>query len=202
MGMTTNRPLAPFSAARRLTLLILLVLGLLAAGCLPQDASFNLGLSTGRIDGNVDMAALDASLGAPIVVAIKHHHRFSGYQEDERPVTHPTAHVVRVYRDGRFTVSMPSDVVSMEIMVLIPGFLSRSYSFKRSLGLGNITLRPTLTRQPEWRSHFYTFIQPQVQHLIVETRYQLADAEQQQLATWLTAQQQRLARDTTAPTAN
>jgi len=201
MGMTTNRLSTPRKAALRLRLLLLLSAGLLAAGCLPRDATFDLGISTGRIDGNIDMAALDETLGPPLVVSIKHHHRYSGYREDEQPITHPTAHVVRVARDGRFTVSMPSDVVSIEVMVLLPGFLTRSYTFKRSLGLGNITIRPSITRQPEWRSHFYTYIQPQVQHLIVEARYQLADAEQQQLATWLTDQQRRLQAGRNAPAA-
>ena len=201
MGMTTSRPPARHSGVRRLPVSILLVLGLIAAGCLPQDAAFDLGISTGRIDGSIDMGALDASLGPPLVVAIKHHHRFSGYREDDRPITHPTAHVARVSREGSFTVSMPADVVSVEVMVLMPGYLSRSYRFQRSLGLGNITLRPTIGREPEWRSHFYTYIQPQVQHLIVEARYQLADAEQQRLATWLLDQQQRLARDQPAPAA-
>jgi nicotinamide riboside kinase len=44
----------------------------------------------------------------------------------------------------------------------------------------------------DWRSHFYTYLQPQLEHLITEQRYELSAFDQERLTAWLNDQKRRL----------
>ncbi len=87
---------------------------------------------------------------------------------------------------------MPADVVSVDIMFIAADHLTDTFRFARSLGLGRITYTAVLRPMRDWRSHFHTFLEPQLQHLIVEHRYRLAQREQKLLGEWLEAQKARL----------
>lgn len=175
----------------RCTVLLMIVAVGFLGGCLPADADFSLGISTSRIDGRFNLERLDTGSGPPLVIAIKHHHKFTTLDAESR-ITHPTAHVIRVDPSGAFTVFMPSDVVAIDLILMAPDHLSRQFAFKRSLGVGDITIKAELKPMPAWRSHFYTFIEPQLQHMVVEQRYEMNEFEQGLLFDWLTAQQKRL----------
>jgi hypothetical protein len=53
----------------------------------------------------------------------------------------------------------------------------------------------------DWRSHFYTYLIPELEHVIVEPRYQLPLPDQAQLSTWIGAQRKRLEAERKPPPA-
>ena len=165
---------------------------MMVAGCLPPQAEFEWGLGTNNITGT--MASLPAKPPGEggIVVAYKHHHQFIT-DGDGRALLRPTAHVVPVSSSGSFYVSMPADVVAIGLLFIAPGRLTEQFHFKRQLGVGDITYHAAMVSMPDWRNHYYTFLIPQLEHLIVESRYRLAPEGVQLLSNWLQAQNRRLA---------
>lgn len=171
-------------------------------GCLPPRADFEVGFGTTEIVGTVNVGTGGAAGHDALVVILKNHYKFIPlYQNDNfgprnslaraGSITHPTAHVQEVGASGTFAISMPFDVVSVDVMFIAPDHLTDTFSYARSLGLGRITYRADLPPMPDWRGHFYTFLEPQLQDLIVDQRYQLADRDQKRLGDWLLAQKKR-----------
>jgi hypothetical protein len=164
---------------------------LLLVSCLPPEATFRPGIGTGEIRGTVDLPPPDPDAGPPLIVVYKHHNKLIGFQ-GERAVTHPTAHLATVGEFGQFTISMPADVTSMDIFFVAPGRLTDVFHFQRQLGIGVVTYRARLPVIPDWRSHFYTYLEPELEHVIVESRYGLSPNDSETLARWLSDQTRRL----------
>lgn len=180
-----------------------LALAVLAGACSPPNTEYELGFGTSAVLGIIDLGQDTADESDAIVVVLKNHDmfipigrrdQFSGAANPEftRNITHPTAHVVRVSRKGAFLIDMPSNVVSMDIMFIARDKLTRRAHFKRSAAIGRIKYRAILASMPDWRSHFYTYLEPQLQEYIVEPRYRLSTLEQRMLGEWLSQQKQSL----------
>lgn len=185
------RPRRAGGGPARWPLLLALGAALALGACFPPQASYDVGLATSRVTGFVNARPADPTLGGPLIVVLKYHHQYVTYG-DGSPVLRPSAHVVRPGRAGGFSVDMPSDVVSMEMFFIAPEHLTQVFRFRRQIGVGNIHYRADLQPMQDWRSHYYTFLSPQLEHLIVEPRYNLAPAEQRMLAEWLQVQNARL----------
>lgn len=188
---------AKFAGIALLGLLVML------AGCFPPNTDYEFGFGTSMVTGTMDLGGDDPIASDAIVVVLKNHdtfiplgrrEEFSGaaHPEFTRSITHPTANVVPVARSGAFVVRMPTDVVSVDIMFIARDRLTRRVRFTRSAIIGRIKYRAVLPRMPDWRSHFYTFLEPQLQQFIVEERYRLPRAEQKVLGDWLDHQKQTL----------
>jgi hypothetical protein len=178
------------AAALRAALLLAAVAALLGA-CLPPQAHYSVGLGTSRISGYLLADPAQPAPGGPLVVIYLYHHQFVNYA-DGSAVLLTSARVVRPGRHGDFSIDVPADVVRMDILFIAPGHLTELYHFQRQLGVGDIDYRTTLKSMPDWRAHYYTFLSPQLQELIVEPRYRLAPAEQQVLVDWMQEQDARL----------
>ena len=176
---------------------------MLLQGCLPSRATFELGFGTSEVVGTVELDAGSAVEDEAIIVVQKNHYKFlpanfgaSPFDpsplEAAQSLTHPTAHLAMIDHNGGFAISMPSDVVSMEIWFVAPGRLTEVFKYNRSAGIRRVFYRAFLPVAPDWRNHFYTYLVPQLQHFIVEARYRLSDQDQKQLADWLDAQKNRL----------
>ncbi len=187
-----RRSRARFPAAFLPVPIALGLLGLLLAGCLPPQADFEWGVGTSRITGFMTSLPTAPPGEGAIVVAYKFHHQFITYG-DGQAVLRPTAHVVSVGSAGDFSISMPADVVAMDILFIAPERLTEQFHFKRQLGVGDVTYRAVMRPMGDWRSHYYTFLIPQLEHLIVESRYRLAPEGVERLSAWLQAQNRRLA---------
>lgn len=170
-----------------LPLALLLPLG----GCLGPDASYKFGLSTSEVVGKLPLSDEVLANGQAIVVVVKYHHTFITLDSGQR-ITRPSAHLAQVYQNGEFRVSMPSNVVAMDLYFIEPDHLTDTYHFKRQVGVGEVTYRPKMPPMPDWRSHFYTFLQPQLQHFIAEPRYAMNTGDQQKLTEWLMAREKAL----------
>ena len=182
----------------------LFVLSLLVTGgCAPPNTEYKFGLSTTSVTGTVIVEDGGPDKVQPIIVVLKNHDTFiprtgqDGFENSSHPVfqqnfTHPTAHVQRVDASGQYVINMPVDVVSMDILFIAKDRLTRRVHFDRRVGIGRINYRAILPVISGWRSHFYTFLEPQLQELIVEDRYQLPERQQQFLDDWLDAQKQRM----------
>ena len=177
---------------RRFLLVVLPAAALLLTGCLPPQADFEFGFGTNRIKGFINVSPSQKADGPPIVVIYKYHHKFVSLEEGGPGLVHPTAHVVQVTRTGAYSIDMPADVVSVDILFIAPGRLTDTFRFNRQLGVGEITYKATLVPMEDWKSHFYTFLSPQLENLIVESRYRLSPRDQQVLSHWLTVQNKRL----------
>lgn len=164
---------------------------LMLAGCLPPQADFSPGLSTQRISGFLNTPGIQPVQGTPLIVVYKFHRSFASVPPQGIVLT-PTAHVVYVARSGAFSISIPWDVVAADVFFIAPGRLTEVFQFKRILGVGNITYRANLKPMTNWRAHFYTFLNPQLQHLIVEKRYRLLPGDLRNLSQWLDFQNRRL----------
>ena len=172
-----------------------------AGGCVQQGASFELGFGTNRINGVIDFGETVPDRRDGLIVILKYHYTFLPRfdQEDDPSAisssgshTHPTAHVLPMERDGVFSVSIPTDVVSVFILFVAADRETDLFRFSRSLGIGDIHYQARLVPVRGWRNHFYTYLEPQLKHLIVETRYGLSSRDQQILTTWLDRQMERL----------
>jgi hypothetical protein len=126
-----------------------------------------------------------------LIVVFQYHYLFQTF-DSERRVYRVSADVRTVDRSGAFRVPMPSDVVTLELIFIAPDRLSNEFRFNRQIGIGQVTYRAALVPHTDWYSHFYTYIQPMLSHLIVESRYQLSNEDQQRLGDWLQAQSARL----------
>jgi len=172
---------------------VLLIAGavLLLAGCLPPQAHFDLGVGTSYIRGYLRADPKQPTPGGTLIVVYQYHHQFVN-NPDGSPVLMPTARVLQPGPYGEFVIDVPTDVVRMDILFIAPEHLTKLFHFRRQLGVGDIDYRATLPAMPDWRSHYYTYLSPQLQNLILEPRYRLAPAEQQLLGQWLQAQNDRL----------
>ena len=161
------------------------------AGCLPSQADFSFGLSTQRISGFLNAPGLKPAQGTPLIVVYKLHRSLASDPSQGSFLT-PTAHVIQVARSGAFSITIPWDVVAVNVFFIAPGRLTEIFQFKRTLGVGNITYQASLKQMTNWRDHFYTFLNPQLQHLIVEKRYRLSPGDLRSLSQWLDFQNRRL----------
>lgn len=180
-----------------------LLCALLLAGCFPPQTDYEFGLGTTEVAGVVDLGNKDPTESDAIVVVLKNHHTFiprsggAAFSDDARSefrgsITRPTAHVQRVDRAGAYYIDMPADVVSVDILFIAFNRLTMRRHFDRSVGIGRINYRAILPAMPGWRDHFYTFLEPQLQEMIVDSRYRLSRAEQKLLGDWLDAQKKLL----------
>ena len=176
----------------------------LLAACLPPQADYRLGLGTNRIRGSVTIPPGTPGIpdstepGGPLVVAYLYHHQFvtSG---SGAAVLVPTARVLRPGPQGDFSLEMSADVVRAELMFIAPGHLTQLFHFQRQLGVGDIDYRAELLRIGDWRSHYYTYLSPQLENLILERRYRLSPSEQQTLGQWLQLQNEQLGAQPSKP---
>ncbi|MCZ6645994.1 MAG: hypothetical protein O7B79_07120 [SAR324 cluster bacterium] len=180
-----------------------LPLCLLLIGCAPPNTAYDFGLGTTEVAGVVDLGGADPSESDAIVVVLKNHYTFittgsgsvlSGdtHPEFRSSITRPTAHIQRIDQSGSYLIDLPADVVSVDVLFLASNYLSKRMHFARSVGIGRINFRAVLPLIPDWRNHFYTYIQPQLQELIVDARYRMAEREQKLLGDWLAARKQTL----------
>jgi hypothetical protein len=169
----------------------LVALGLLLGGCLPPPASYELGLGTSRISGFVYTDPAQPTPGGPLVVAFLYHHQFIE-QADGSAVVSATARVLQPGSSGQFSLALATDVVRAELFFVAPEHLTTVFRFRRQLGVGDITYRAELEAMADWRSHYYTFLSPQLEALILEQRYRLPPDEQQALTAWMQLQDARL----------
>lgn len=188
----TAAPGARARAARRLGLWLALALAGLPAlsGCYPPQASYSFGVSTAEIVGQLDVDDPETA-GPPLILVYKYHYTFME-MEPGVVLTRPTASLAPVRPDGSFAISVPTDVVSLEIFFISPDRLTDLFQFHKQVGIGRIVYRARLPVMRDWRSHFYTYLMPELEHVIVEPRYQLPLSDQTLLGTWIGAQRQRL----------
>ena len=171
--------------------LLLATLGALLGGCLPPQATADFGLGTQRIQGTLRTSAPAPLPGGGLVVVYAYHHQFVT-QPDGSPILSATARVIQPSADGHFSFAMPSDVLRVVVLFVAPGHLTEVFRFSRQLGVGDVTYQADLQPMAGWRDHYYTYLSPQLQNLIVEPRYRLPPQEQQRLAAWLQVQNERL----------
>jgi hypothetical protein len=201
MGRIANL-LLPSPAKIALVITALALTGL-AGACSPPNTEYELGFGTTAVSGIVDLGLDRADESDAIVVVLKNHDMFIPIgQRDElsgaappdfsRNITHPTAHVVQVTPEGAYFIDMPSNVVSMDIMFIARDKLTRRAHFNRSAAISRIKYRAILQPMPDWRSHFYTYLEPQLQDYIVEPRYKLSIRGQRRLGKWLNQQKKSL----------
>ncbi|MEE8434438.1 MAG: hypothetical protein V3S64_06580 [bacterium] len=171
------------------------------AGCFPPQADFSPGVSTLRISGFLNAPGIKPAQGTPLIVVYKFHRSFLSDSPQGR-LLNPTAHVVHVARSGGFSINIPWDVVAADVFFIAPGRLTEVFQFKRTLGVGAITYRANLKPMTNWRDHFYTFLNPQLQHLIVENRYRLSPGDLRKLSQWLDFQNRRLTGQDAGPPVN
>jgi len=170
---------------------VLWVVALLLSGCLPPQASFSPGFGTSEIRGALELPPPDPGAGPPLIVVFQSHSLLTGFS-GESAITRQTVSIATVGQYGEFTIHMPQDVVSVDIVFTAPERLTDTFHFQRQLGVGTVTYTPTLPVIRDWRSHFYTYLEPQLGHLIVDTRYQLSPRDQERLTQWLNDQKRRL----------
>ena len=176
---------------RAAPLLAVLALAALLSACMPQEADFRFGVSTSEVVGYVegDNGPLDPR--DILIIVFQHHYLFETMETQQR-VYRVSADIRGVEGDGSFRVPMPSDVVTLELIVVAPDRLSTEFRFNRQVGIGQVAYHPILQAHSKWYSHFYTYIQPMLSNLIVERRYQLSNEDQQRLGNWLTVQSARM----------
>jgi hypothetical protein len=160
------------------------------SGCLPDRASFRIGMSTSEIVGVLDMSESESS-GPPLILVYKQHYLFAEV-EPGVILTHPTAHLAAIRPDGTFSISIPTDVVEVEAFFIAPNHLTDEFRFHKQVGIGQIVYRPYLPRMPDWRNHFYTYLVPELEHVIVERRYDLPVHDQATLSAWILDQRKRM----------
>lgn len=180
------------SRGRLLGLILpLALLPALLSACLPPQAHYDLGLGTSRITGYLTVVPPRPTPGEPLIVVYQYHHQFVE-RGDGSALLLPTARVIQPRQQGDFSIEVPADVVRMDILFIAPEHLSELFHFQRQLGVGDIEYRARLQAMPDWRSHYYTYLSPQLEDLILEPRYRLAPAEQQVLGRWMQAQDARV----------
>lgn len=198
-----GKPMADKTAKIAKLALPLLAFTVLASACSPPNTGYEFGFGTSVVSGIVELGPDNPRETDAIVVVLKNHDMFiplnqrdefsgAAHAEFTRNITHPTAHVVPVSKEGAYAISLPANVVSVDIMFVARNKLTRRAHFKRSAVIGRITYRAILATMPDWRSHFYTYLEPQLQEYIVEPRYRLSQGEQRLLGDWLTHQKQAL----------
>ena len=139
----------------------------------------------------IDLPPPDANAGPPIVIVFRSHSLLTGFS-GEPNLTRQTASLAHLGQYNQFTIAVPSDVVELQIIVAAPERLTDTFQFHRQIGMGTITYKPSLAHVTDWRSHFYTYLQPQLEHLITEPRYEMSAFDQDRLTQWLTDQKHRL----------
>ena len=177
--------------ARATPLLAAIGLAALLSACLPQEAEFRFGVSTSEVVGYVESGGGPLDPRDILIVVFQHHYLFETMETQQR-VYRVSADIRGVERDGTFRVPMPSDVVTLELIVVAPDRLSTEFRFNRQVGIGQVAYHPIMQAHSKWYSHFYTYIQPMLSNLIVERRYQLSSEDQQRVGDWLTVQSTRM----------
>jgi len=107
-------------------------------------------------------------------------------------LSRPSAHVVTIATDGAYSLSLPADVVGITVFFMAPGKLTETFSFKRRFGMGKVLYDPELKAMPDWRGHFFTYLDPLMQELITDARYRLEPGGQKLLSEWLLRQRDKL----------
>lgn len=182
------------------------------AGCFPPQASYDFGVTTTRVEGTLDVEDPQTA-GDPLILVYEYHYAFIELNEGKGPgmggaplmpgepmleldggrgLAYPTASLAAVRADGSFTISVPADVLRLEIFFISPDRLTDVFQFSKQLGVGRMVYRAKLPRMRDWRSHFYTYLVPELQHVIVEPRYKLPLQDQARIGAWLDAQRTRL----------
>jgi len=169
------------------------------AGCFPPQASYSFGVSTSEVVGQFAVDEPETA-GAPLILVYKYHYTFMEL-EPGKVLTRPTASLAAVRPDGSFAISVPTDVVDLEVFFISPDRLTDLFQFHKQVGIGRIVYRARLPVMRDWRSHFYTYLIPELEHVIVEPRYQLPLPDQAQLSTWIGAQRKRLEAERKPPPA-
>ncbi len=160
-------------------------------GCLQSRADYHLGVSTSEVVGTLDVGGDEAALDRTLILVYKYHYKFAQLDQEE-VITHPTASIVRARPDGTFSFSVPTDVVDVEAMFVAPDRLTDVFRFHKQVGIGQVIYHARLPPMRGWRNHFYTSLAPELQHVIVDPRYQLGAYDQALLSDWLREQQRRL----------
>ncbi len=166
--------------------------GLGLGACLPTNASWDFGLSTQQITVVFPKQPTPSLANSNLVVVFQRSHTFIETSPHGRLVRKISARVLRPNDVGVAVVSLPVQVLEADFLFMTPNHLTDTLHWRRQLGVGSIRYHVSMPQDPAWPHHFYTFLLPQLNVLLTETRFNLNAAETLALAQWIQTQQKRL----------
>ena len=175
------------------------VLLLLGTGChAAEDVAYRPSWGSWRVAGRVILADAPtaAERGDALVLVYLAHELLVSLSDDRTSsLKRTTARVLRPDAQGRFWLALPGDVLQIQLWIIAPGHETRRQAFRHQPFFSEMRFEPKLraTSTSAWRNAFYVDLNPRLQALIVDPRYELSESEQLALGAWLAQQQDRLA---------
>jgi len=165
-------------------------------GCLQTGAHFDFGLGTTEIHGNLTLEGKPLPAGQAVALVFQEEHLFVSVgpegvpgdpsrRDTEKQLTYRTVRLAHISPEGRWWLPMPDHVLEVRVMFMLPGCATEEFRFRRQLGVGDVTFDVDMKPLPEWRDHFYTYIQPVVQNVLADSRYRMSPQDMQGLDGWL-----------------
>ncbi|MBU3915809.1 hypothetical protein KKA14_09770 [bacterium] len=151
------------------------------SGC-ASNVRYSPGIYTHHVEGQVLLES-EQTADSPFIVVKKHHRIFfetsSGYlYRVSVSICHPD-------EKGKYSIEFGADTAQVDLIFYANGFLTDSFRFHRTLGIGKYVYDITIKKDKSWKNSFFLLIKPTLIEYVKEKRYRLPELDEHFIGDWI-----------------
>ena len=176
-------------------IILLLFTTTLLIGCYPDSLKYKLGLGTRTIEGTFLEDDGNLLKSKSFILVVEYYSQFIKL-ENESPIYFPKARLVFPDGKGNYNINFDLKASSIDLAFVASEYSMERFSFRRQLGIGELSYEARLVRSSNWKNDFFLQIGPYLNKFILEQRYQMLDSQQMFLGNWLADVRNEIANQT------
>jgi len=171
----------------KLFLLITLIIG----GCYPESLNFKPGWGTRFIEGTVLEDGGEVLKSKCFIVVLEYYSQFIQFENDS-PLYAPKARLIFPEENGQYRISFDLEASAIELVFVASSYDMQRFSFKRQIGIGELSYDARLSNSEIWRNQFLMQTSPFLENFIMEQRYEMPDYQQLFIGNWLNSERENI----------
>ncbi len=170
-----------YNFCRFLCFIVLSGLIIAASGC-SSEVSYSPGIYTHHVQGKVSVES-ELTEDRPFIVVQKHHRTF--FETSDGYLNRVSVSISRPDLKGNYSIEFGADTTQLDLIFYANGFLTDSFRFHRTLGIGKYGYDITLKKDKGWRNSFFLLIKPTLIAYVTEKRYKMPESDKYFVGDWL-----------------
>lgn len=160
------------------------------SGCLAPQVDFQWGWTTQQIQGTF-LDEQEKPMPTKEFLLVRLYYPQFVEVEDNKQHYFPNAKLVFPDPQGNFVIPFDLGAAKADVTFVASGYVMENYSFKRQLGVGDISLHVKMRKTAAWQDHLFVTVSPFLEQFILEQQFALVDAHQLYLGDWLSNEKER-----------
>ena len=164
---------------------------MILGGCYPETLNYKPGWGTSLIEGTVLDDSGEVLKSKSFIVILEYYSQFIQF-ENESPLYAPEARLIFPGVNGYYQTSFDLEASAIELAFVASGYDMQRFSFRRQIGIGELSYDARLNRSEVWKNQFLLQTSPFLENFILEQRYKMPDSQQLFLGNWIDSERENI----------